>query len=374
MNKRIAIASLFALLVTACGGTSDDTNSEPIKLGYIGPLTGDAASYGSDTLNGMKLKVAEVNNAGGINGRMIEIIAEDGRCAGAESASAAQKLVHIDKVIAIVGGQCSGETLAAAPIAEAAGVPVVSPVSSSPDVTSAGDFIFRVFPSDALKTVATKKYFESKGYEKVAMIGENTDFTSAFRDSLKEKLGEEAFVLDELLEPGTKDYRSVLTRLADAEVDVIFANANSDAVMAAIMSQVREQGLEQEIVTHDAGDSVTLLELAAGATDNFHFINTPSVGEGGTFQTAFEAEFGAPPNIVTFAAHAYDAVSVLIDALDAGAPDGAAIRDHLYNLRNFKGVAGTFRFDDNGDVLGIPFVLKGFEGDKIVTIEEISVD
>ena len=147
--KRLLVP-LFALgiLLSACSPSDDGTG--PIKIGFIGPLTGEASPYGVDTLNGAKLAVDEINEAGGVNGRMIEIIAEDGRCTGTDAASAAQKLVNVDKVVAIVGGQCSGETLAAAPIAESAKVVMISPVSSSPDVTAAGDFIFRDYPSDGL--------------------------------------------------------------------------------------------------------------------------------------------------------------------------------------------------------------------------------
>ncbi|MDP6562065.1 MAG: ABC transporter substrate-binding protein, partial [Candidatus Peribacteraceae bacterium] len=116
--KRLLVP-LFALgvLLSACSPVADD-GTGPIKIGYIGPLTGEAASYGVDTLNGTELAVAEINAAGGINGRLIELITEDGRCTGTDAASAAQKLVNVDKVVAIIGGQCSGETLAAAPIVE----------------------------------------------------------------------------------------------------------------------------------------------------------------------------------------------------------------------------------------------------------------
>src|SRR3989344_7071473 len=107
MPKHLLPLALLPLTLTACAPAEEGTN-EPIKMGYLGPLTGEAASYGIDTLNGTKFAVDEINAAGGINGRMIELVAEDGKCTGADAASAAQKLVNIDKVVAIVGGQCSG--------------------------------------------------------------------------------------------------------------------------------------------------------------------------------------------------------------------------------------------------------------------------
>src|SRR3989338_4432265 len=199
MSKRfLSLLSLSALTLVACEGGGD---SGPIKIGFLGPLTGDAAPYGVDTLNGVKLAVDEINAVGGVKGRMIELIAEDSRCTGADAASAAQKLVNVDKVVAIVGGQCSGETLAAAPIAEAAGVVMISPLSSSPDVTQAGTFIFRDYPSDALKSKAMAAYLNEEGLEKLAMMSENTDFATAFRNALKVDLGEENIAFDEVVEP-----------------------------------------------------------------------------------------------------------------------------------------------------------------------------
>ncbi|HLD63847.1 MAG TPA: ABC transporter substrate-binding protein, partial [Candidatus Peribacteraceae bacterium] len=175
--KKLCLAMLCALSVAACKPTS---STEPIKIGFIGPLTGDAAALGVDILHGIQIAVDDANATGGIDGRQIQIVAEDGRCTGADAASAAQKLINVDKVVAILGGQCSGETLAIAPIAEAAGVPIISAISSNPDVTEAGEFIFRVYPSDALKTVVMAKYFADNDWKRVAILTTNADFSVGF--------------------------------------------------------------------------------------------------------------------------------------------------------------------------------------------------
>ncbi len=373
MKRSLALLSFSLLALSACSpaGTGD---TGPIKIGYIGPLTGDAASYGVDTLNGTKMKVDEINAAGGINGRQIELITEDGKCAGAEAASAAQKLVNVDKVIAIIGGQCSGETLAASPIVEAGKVLLISPVSSSPDVTKAGDYVFRDYPSDALKTKAMAKYFAEEKIKSVAMISENTDFAAAFRASLKENLPEDAIVFDEVVEPGTKDFRTLMTRLKDAKFDIFFPNAQSDAVMAAMMRQFRDQGMQQPAISHDVADSVTLAELAPEAVEGMWVINVPTSGQGTSFETDFTAKYGAAQSTIAFAAHAYDAMGVIAEALEAGATDGTAIKDWLYTMKEYNGVVGTFSFDQNGDVVGIPYGLKQFQQGVIKQMKGISVD
>ena len=346
----------------------------PIKIGYIGPLTGDAASYGVDTLNGVKLKVDELNRSTGINGREIQLIAEDGRCNGADAASAAQKLVNIDKVVAIIGAQCSGETLAAAPIAEAAEVPMISPISSSPDVTDAGDFIFRDYPSDALKTQAMATLFEEKGYTKVAAITENTDFAVAFRNALKENMPEGSLVFDETVEPSTKDYRSLVTRLKDVEFDVFFPNGQSPATVAAMMQQLREQGLDQPAVGTDVAQDKSTIELAQGAADGMQAIGVPEVSASSSFGSKFLAEFGDAQAALAFAAHAYDAMGVMAQAMSVAGTEGPKIRDFLYNTPGYDGVVGSFAFDLNGDVTGIPYVLYEVQEGAWVPVADIDVN
>ncbi len=371
--KRLLVP-LFALgvLLSACSPVADD-GTGPIKIGYIGPLTGEAASYGVDTLNGTELAVAEINAAGGINGRLIELITEDGRCTGTDAASAAQKLVNVDKVVAIIGGQCSGETLAAAPIVESAGIVMISPVSSSADVTNAGDFIFRDYPSDGLKTKAMAGYFEKEGIEKVAVITENTDFAVAFRDALKENIGD-AMVFDEVVEPGTKDYRSLMARLKDMEFDAFFPNGQSTGTMGAMMQQLREQGLDQLAISHDVAQDASMFDIAPEAVQGLLAVGVPAVNTDSAFGTKFLAEQGEPQAALLFAAQAYDAMRVLAQAIGEVGTEGTAVRDYLYDLDGFDGIVGRFSFDDNGDVVGIPYVLWEAVGTAFTQGEAVPVN
>lgn len=371
--KRLLVP-LFALgvLLSACEPTAMD-ESEPIKIGFIGPLTGEAAAYGVDPLAGVQLKLDEINADGSINGRMIELIAEDAKCSGADAASAAQKLINIDKVVAIVGGQCSGETLAAAPIAESAGIVLISPISSSPDVTEAGDFVFRDYPSDALKTKAMAAYFTKEGYEKVAVISENTDFAQGFHSALVSDMGEDAIVFDETVEPNTKDFRTLLTRLKDEDFDVFVANGQFPASIASMLQQMRELGIEQLAISHDVGDTQETIDLAGEAAEGFQVINVQTIGMDTPFgQKADAASIEVQAGLV-FIAHGYDAMGVLSEAIASVGTDGAAIRDYFYDLPSYKGVIGSFSFDDNGDVEGISYALKEVQDGAFVKISDAPV-
>jgi len=374
--KRL-LAPLFALgiLLSACSPVADN-GTGPIKIGVIAPLTGDVSAFGTDMMNAILMAVEEVNADGGINGREIKLIAEDARCTGADSASATQKLVNVDKVVAIIGGLCSGETLAAAPIVESAGIPLLSPASSSPDITQAGDFIFRNYPSDALKTVVMADYIKELGLKNVAIITENTDYATALRNALVENVGEDNVVFDELVDPNTKDFRTLMTRLKDVDFDVFVPNGQSDSTVAAMMPQLREQGLDQLALGTDIADSATLADIAKEAVEGMQLVNTSSeLGAGGedSFISRFIVKYGDFQGSSSFAALSYDAVGVLAAAISSVGTDGEAIRDYLY-AHPYTGVAGTFSFDDNGDVVGIGYALKEFQDGTIVELRQISAE
>jgi len=371
MKRSLVLPLLLALGLSACGGSS---NNEPIKIGFIGPLTGEVSALGKDILHGAQLKLDELNAAGGIKGRPVTLIAEDGRCNATDAANAAQKLVQVDQVVAIHGGECSAETLAAAPIAEAAKVVMLSPSSSNPDVTKAGDFIFRDYPSDALKTKAMAKYFSDKGLKKVAIIAENADFTVGFRDSLKKDLPEGALVFNETVEPGTKDFRTLLTRLKTIPFDVLVDDVNSPANIALLLQQLREQGFKQLVISHDLGDSLEIPKEIGKAAEGFQVINVPTLDPAGDFGKKFIGKYGEPQANLSWGGYGYDVMGILAQAIGSAGTEGPAIRDYLYKLPSYDGVIAKVSFDSNGDIKGIPYVLREVKNGAFVNVSNIAVN
>lgn len=375
MKKYLSLVALSAVLFAGCSSTAP----QKLKIGYMGPLSGDIAGLGADTLNGVRMAVEEINAAGGIGGQQIELIAEDSRCNGADAASAARKLVNVDKVVAIIGGMCSGETLAAAPIAEAAKVVMLSPTSSSPDVTKAGDYIFRNYPSDGLKGKAFGAYFAKAGFKKLAIISENTDFCQGIHDSVQANLpASMTVVFDEMVEPGTKDFRTLVTRLKDVDFDVFVANGQSDSTVAEMAKQLRELGLKQQIVGSDVADSVTLGKTATEAVEGLKPLSVPTLTEtdahAGKFVTAFKKAYGDPQYGSFFGATSYDATKLLAMVIGEVGTDGTKIKDALYALKSYDGIIGTFSFDDNGDVKGVPFAMKQFKAGVLEQSELIPLN
>lgn len=372
----VGLVCIFILVSTFFNDHENDQSAHDdgvVKIGYIGPLTGDTASY-IDILHGMQLKVQEWNKLGGIDGEEIEIIVEDGRCEGGAAASAAQKLVHIDKVDAIVGGQCSAETLAAAPIANAAGVTMISAASSHPDVSNAGDYIFRVQPSDVLLGAAFNAYFQDSDSVRVALISENTEYAVGLRNAVLRQAPDtiDEFVFDETVDAGQKDIRTLLTRLQKVDFDVLFLNPQSDAVLISWVQQFRQLGFEQPMLGQQIADSQTLGQQAADEVEGMPLLTVPSFGEGGDLEERFIEQFGTPQQSISWAAFGYDATSVLLEALKrADAPE--EIKEALYDAEH-TGVIGTISFDENGDVVGIPFIVKEFRDGKLEVIKELQLE
>lgn len=367
MKKILALSALAGLALTAC------QPSGTIKIGFIGPLTGDAAGLGQDIMNGIRMAVDEVNAAGGAGGKQIALIAEDGKCASADANSAAQKLVNVDKVTALLGGQCSGETLAAAKVAEPFKIVLISAASSSPDVTNAGDHVFRIYPSDAFKTKAMAQYFRDKGYTKIAIVSENTDYATAFRDSLEKDVGSGALVFNETVDQGTKDFRSLYTRLEDIDFDVMVTNANQNAVMAEMMKQFREAGFEQPIVSQDVADTTDTAAAVGDAGREIYLINVPDVGSGTTFQASFVAKYGQPKSGISWAAYGYDSAKVMFQSL-ANMKEGQTLQQVLSSMPAYEGITGTIRFDANGDLAGASYALKKYQSGAIMTVGDIQLE
>jgi ABC-type branched-subunit amino acid transport system substrate-binding protein len=372
MKRLLALAFLIPFTLSACGGASE--SKEPIKIGFIGPLTGEVSALGTDILHGAQIKLDEINAAGGIDGRPVVLIAEDGRCNGTDAASAAQKLVQVDKVVAIHGGECSGETLAAAPIAEAAEVVMISPSSSNPDITKAGDFIFRDYPSDALKTKAMASYFSEEGFKKVAIIAETAEFTTGFRNALAEDLPEGALVFDEKVNPGTKDFRTLLTRLKDIEFDVLVDDLNSPANIALLLQQFRELGFTQLVISHDLGDSLEIPRGIGALSEGFQVINVPTVDPSSDFGKKFIGKYGEPQANLAWGGYGYDVLGILTQAIAAVGTEGPAIRDYLYAMPSYDGVIAKVSFDENGDIRGIPYVLREVKDGTFVNMSDIAVN
>ncbi len=346
---------------------------EPLRIGGIAPLTGDGASYGIMTQRVANLRVEEVNASGGINGRPLEIIWEDGKCTPGEASRGAQKLIGIDKVSVILGGTCSGETLGAAPIAERNKVILFSGVSSSPEITHVGDFVFRTAPSDSSQGRILAEY-ANKHFKRVGMLSEQTDYAIGVADTF-----ENAFtgnVIREDYLSTEADFKTRITKLKNENLDVLFINSQTPEKYEIILKQLQEQNWNTPFLTNEVegGDAAAfemykdLLTKNKVVSGNFVSPEKPALT---AFIEKYKAEFQEPPMYVNYTGTVLDAVDILTKVLREAADvtDTEALRDALYQVKNFPGIYDNISLDENGDS-NIVHSLYTFDGEKLVPLAE----
>ncbi len=340
------------------GNDTNTAQANTYKVGVMAPLTGDAASYGEPARNMYQLAVDEINKAGGVNGKQLELVVEDSKCNGKDGTSAAQKLINVDKVQVIVGGICSGETLPAAPLAEAAKVTLLSPAASSPALTGVSSYFFRNYPSDAAQGQALAEVANKKGWKKVAFIQEQTDYGVGLNKAFTEaftKLG--GTVVKEEFPSNTTDFKSILAKLKAQNADALFVDVQTPASAAKIFKQMGDLKWKPSLLVCDviAGDPTTLgaykntLEGAIAAEFG-------ADGSGSKFKHAVEsykAKFGTePPYQASYAMTEYDALYMVKDAIAAVGYDGAKIAQWSRTVKDWDGASGKITIQSSGDRAG----------------------
>ena len=359
MKKYILITIIILILITTVGAISQKTNKDTIKIGFIGALSGDGAAYGETEKNTTEIAINEINNSGGIKGRKIEIIYEDGKCSGKDATNAIYKLINIDKVNIILGGTCSSETLAIAPIAEQNKILLLSAFSSNPTITNAGDYIFRNSPSDSDVAKLDAHTIASK-YKTVAMLSENTDYSQGVHTIMNKIFQDKGItvVSDEVYTSGTKDFRSVLIKMKETNPEVMYINPGTDIKAGGlIVKQARELGIKVPI--HGNLNLATTDAIVAGGEFMNGVVSDDSTGlsnKGNALLKKYISIYGKAPSIEFEMGAAYDRVYIIKNAIESVGTDPTNIKNYLYKITDFDGALGKYHFDSNGDVVGIGFM------------------
>jgi branched-chain amino acid transport system substrate-binding protein len=330
--------------------------TEPLKIAMLAAMSGDVKTFGEGTKRGMDMAIAEWNAEGGVLGREIEVVIGDTKCDAQEAANVANKVINQDNVNYIVGAVCSSASIPISEIANAAGVVQISPPSTNPQVTinedgSNKEYIFRACFLDPFQGEVDAAFaMDELGAEKAAVLYDvGNDYVKGLAEYFKssfEELGGEVPVFEAYTKEDT-DFSALLTKVADADVDVLFLPDYYNKVNV-IAKQAKERGVEAVMLGADGWDSPDLdLEAVDGAYFSNHYSPYDPRDIVQNFVADFETEYEATPDFV--AVLAYDATNVLLQAIEnAGTDDPAAVKDELAAIE-FEGVAGDIRFDENGD-------------------------
>jgi branched-chain amino acid transport system substrate-binding protein len=336
-----------------------------MKIGFFGDLTGPTFNFGLSAKNGVLMAADEINQAGGINGHQIDIVIEDDKGSPETAAQVTANLIDRYKVVAIIGAGASGNSLAAAPKAQAARVPLIAPSSTNPAVTQVGGYIFRACFIDGFQGEVMAKFAANTLKAKRAAI--MLDFNSPYSRGLTEffefsfaKLGGEIAVKQSYSQ-GDADYRGQLSLIKAANPDVIYIPGYYGDV-AIIAKQARQLGLSVPLLGADGWDAPELWDLGGDAMNGTYISNHYSADDPSEmiqkFVKAYRQRYGnLTPD--AHAALAYDAVRFLAEAIQrAGTTEGPKLRDALAETKNFAGVTGIISMDKDRNAVKPAVVLK----------------
>ncbi len=345
----------------------------PIVLGAMAPLTGDAAVYGIAFKTATDLAVEEVNAAGGVNGHQLQLMWEDEKCTPEAGATIATKFVEVDKLKYLIGTVCSGSTLAAAEITEPAGVLLLSAGASSPDLSTAGDFVFRTYPSDGIGGQIQATYmFKELGKKKLAAISEQSDYAQALRKTFTStfvKLGGEV-VTDETYNSGDTDFRTQILKIKAGAPDVVYVNPQTPVSGTLILKQLKESGVEAQVIVNDSMLSADNIKQNSALFEGVYSSSPdldPSREQTKKYLDNYQAKYQKAPDYPAYLASAYDQIFMLKDAFEEVGIEPSAVRDWLYQVKDWPGALGNITIDQNGDpVIGfhIKFITNAEIQDK----------
>ncbi|MGH9368915.1 MAG: ABC transporter substrate-binding protein [Thermoanaerobaculia bacterium] len=368
-----AMLSAAFIPVVACGkrGAGDE-----IPIGEYGSLTGTTATFGQSTDNGIKMAFDEVNAAGGVLGKKLKLFVEDDQSKPEEAATAVTKLVNQNHVVALLGEVSSSRSLAAAPIAQAAQIPMVSPSSTNPRVTQVGDYIFRVCFTDPFQGAVMAKFaHDTLKLRKVAILVDvRNDYSvglqTFFRQNFKQLGGE--VVTEQSYSEGDSDFHAQLTQIKATSPEAIYVPGYYTEV-GTIARQARELGITVPLLGGDGWDSPKLWEIGGEALNGCYLSNHYSTDDPSPvvqkFVTEYKRRYNALPDAL--AALAYDAAKILTDAISrAGSTDGAKIRNALAATKDFQGVTGTITINQDRNAVKPAVILK-VENGKFTLVETI---
>lgn len=393
MRRRVGLAAAFLVglmtFLAGCGGSGSQpaaqqpaaggssqpaakpaaqpANNKPIKIGQLIPMTGDHAESGKYQKQGAELAVEQINKAGGVNGRLLQLVQEDDKSTNPGAVAALQKLLEDKEIPAIIGSIRSTQIQAMLPTINEAKVPVMIGGTNYGLTHSGSQWVFRFRPHDGYSAEVIVKYLlEELKKTKIAVVHTSDAFGNGGRDFALEALKKRKVepVLVKGFNGGEKDFTAIITAIKQAGADGLISYFTSSVDLGVFAKQAKQLGLS---VTWVGSPSITAkdgMNLAGdalygtyGVTD-FHVEGNPKAKE---FTAAYKAKYGSEPDL--YSAWTYDAVTVLAEALKK-APDlkPDSIRKAILGIKGFMGAENEYNFDENGDGLDHYYIVKNENG------------
>lgn len=349
----LAVAAAAVFAPRPASAQEPKAGEGPILIGHYGSLTGSEATFGQNTSRGIRLAVKEINNAGGVNSRKIELKEYDTQGKTQEAGSAVTRLLTSDKVVALLGEVASSLSITGGRLAQKYAVPMITPSSTNPQVTRVGNMVFRVCFLDDFQGYAMARFaYDDLKARKIAILYDQAQtyskgladfFSKSFREMGGKITTEQAFT------GGDQDFSAQLTTIRGTNPDAIYVPGYyTDAGNIAL--QVRKLGITAPLLGGDGWDSPKLAEIGGDAIEGSfytnHYSHQDPRGEVQEFVKKYTETYGQVPDAL--AALGYDSARVLFAAMKASPSlEGKDLAAAIAATKDFQGVAGTITIDKN---------------------------
>jgi branched-chain amino acid transport system substrate-binding protein len=358
----------FILNLLACG---------EIKIGVVSCLSGSLSTFGVSSVQGTRLAAEEINSAGGILQQRLTLIVDDNQSKAGETARIVRKFLTQDRVVAILGDLTSSLTMEAAPLAQNAHVPLLTPSATNVAITPIGNFIFRSCFTDPFtgRVMARFALDHLDARRAVIMTDIKQDYSIGVAAEVKQYFGAHGGQLLDELSFGSSDtdFRAQLSKLKAARPDVIFLPAYYPEV-GLILREARLLGVTAPFVGGEGWDSPALVQIAGKSADGSYYANHFAAGDPDPrvqqFVATYQDRYHAVPDAL--AALWYDGMRLMAQAVErAGSDNPEKIRDALAQTKGFSGVTGTISLDDQRNATK-PGVIVTIEAGTIKMVERVT--
>lgn len=345
------IASLF--LLCSCSKKEDT-----VKIGVVGPMTGDQSKMGMDMKNGADIAVKEWNQKGGVLGKKIELLVEDDQHDPKQAVSVANKLVNA-VAAGIVGHFNSSTSIPASAVYSKAKMPMITPASTNPQLTEQGfSNVFRVCGRDDQQGLVAATFVTSVlKFKKVAVMHDKTTYGQGLADEFVKALGSmvEVVYYNGVIQ-GDKDFRAVLTAMKEKKPQLLyFGGIYPEGGL--LVKQARELGINIPFMSGDGVIDQKFIEIAGTASEGSYLTFSPDpehLPTAGGFLKNYKASYGEPG---PYSIYAYDATNVLLSAIEtAKSTDGTVVSQTIHGMKH-SGALGEIQWNENGDIIHSPYVV-----------------
>ena len=374
--KRMLSTTLLCFLVTTAVGGGLAIAADDIRLGYTPPITGPSAAEGALQLKAIKIALKEINAAGGVNGKKIDLQVVDNQSTNPGSLAALQRAVEQEKVLALVGVVKSTQVLAMSDAIKNYAVPVMIGGTNVTLTRQGNPWLFRVRPDDSVAAAAMVKYVkEDTKFTKIGILHDSDAFGTGGAD-LVEKTAKElglTVARREKYTTATRDFTAQILSLKNAGTEIMVLYGTNPEDVAVIMRQYRQLGSPFKYVGSPSSgnkDALNLAkEMAVGLLTVVDF--TPGTPEILKYADAYKKEYNEEYDATN--AYTYDGLNILVNAIRKGGEDRVKIREAILATQGYKGVLGTFNFSPNGDGLSSVSICEIEAGGKFKVTKVVNV-